>query len=362
MTDIFLTPKRYVQRPGVLDDVGNLLKPFGRRPMILSDDLVLSIIRPQTQSHLRSVGMSPCFVPFGIECSMLEVARLTEIATREKLDFIVGAGGGKAIDTARVVAQRLDLPLITVATSAATCSACSSVSVVYKNGVREETLKGKGAELALADSKIISKAPSRLLSAGMGDALAKFYEGKPTFDKTPQPSPALEAAFTLSTQVKETIMKCGLEAKCDVDAGKNTFAVEKIVEANILLTGIISCVGGATFRIALAHGFLYGMTVLSAIHNHLHGEIVSYGLIVQLCLEKQEEELERLIPFFIQLGLPLTLEEIGVRDLKDPVFLEGLKRTCMKDSSAHNISVPVTESSLFSAICEADQLIKKFKK
>ena len=330
--------------------------------MILSDDMVLSIIRPQTQSQLRSVGMFPCFVHFGIECSMLEVARLTEIAMREKLDFIVGAGGGKAIDTARVVAQRLDLPLITVATSAATCSACSSVSVVYKNGVREDTLKGKGAELALVDSTIISTAPSRLLSAGMGDALAKFYEGKPTFDKNPQPSPALEAAFMLSTQIKETIMNCGLEAKCDVDAGKNSFAVEKIVEANILLTGIISCVGGATFRIALAHGLLYGMTVLPAIHNYLHGEIVSYGLIVQLCLERKEEELERLIPFFIQLGLSLTLEEIGIRDLKDPVFLEGLKRTCSKESSVHNISVPVTESSLFAAICEADQRIKKLKK
>lgn len=358
MTDILLTPGRYVQQPGVLDKIETHLAPFGRQPMILNDELVMSIIRPKTESRLLSVGVTPRFVLFETECSRTEIARIAESATREACDFIVGAGGGKAIDTARVVAKRLGLPLVTIATSAATCSACSSVSVIYKNGVREETLKGKGAELALVDTDVIAAAPSRLLSAGMGDALAKFYEGKPTFDKLAHPAPALEAAMRLSTQVKETILQCGVEAKCDVDAGKNTLIVEKIVEANLFLTGIISCIGGATFRVALAHGLLYGMTVMPVIHNLLHGEMVSYGLIVQLCLEKKEEELERLIPFFLQLGLPLTSEEIGVHDMRDPAFHEGLKRTCAKESSAHNIAVPVTEKSLLSAIHEADERVK----
>ncbi|MFO7709121.1 MAG: iron-containing alcohol dehydrogenase family protein [Desulfobacterales bacterium] len=362
MTDIFLTPNRYVQLPGVLNEIGKYLEPFGRQPLVLSDEMVMPIIRPKTESQLQALGMAPCFVLFGTECSMAEVARISALATHEGNDFVVGAGGGKVIDTARVVAQRLELPLVTVATSAATCSACSSVSVLYKNGVREETLKGKGADLALVDSAIIAAAPSRLLSAGMGDALAKFYEGKPTFDRTPQPLPALEAALRLSAQVKETIMDCGLEAKRDVDAGKATFVVEKIVEANIFLTGVISCVGGATFRVALAHGLLYGLTIMPAVHNLLHGEMVSYGLIVQLCLEEKKGELKRLIPFFIQLGLPLTTEEIGIHDLSDPLFLQGLKRTCAQGGSAHNLSVPVSEKSLLAAIREADRRVKRMKR
>ena len=109
---------------------------------------------------------------------------------------------------------------MTVPTSAATCSAASTVSVIYENGIRTNTINGKAAELVLVDSAIVAAAPSRLIAAGMGDTLAKWYEGKPTYDRTPDPSPSLQAALALSAQVKESIFDCGLEAKRDADAGK----------------------------------------------------------------------------------------------------------------------------------------------
>lgn len=362
MTDIFLGPKRYVQRPGALAEAGAELKAFGRRPMILADELVGAILRPVLERTLPSAGLTPCFVRFEVECSLAEVARVADIGRSEKVDLIVGTGGGKAIDTSRAVAERLDLPLTTLPTSAATCSAASTVSVIYQNGIRTDTIHGKAAELVLVDSAIVAAAPSRLLAAGMGDALAKWYEGKPTYDRTPDPSPSLQAALALATQVKETIFKCGLEAKQDVDAGKNSPAVEKMIEANILMAGIIGGIGGTNFRVALAHGLLYGMTVLPQIHHRLHGEVVSYGLVVQACLEKNEEELKRLIPFFSKLGLPLTLEELGINGLKEPLFREGLRRTCAKGSSAHNLFLPVDEKVLLCAIREVEERVREMGK
>ncbi len=350
------------KRPGILADTGAELKAFGRRPLLLGDELVLSILRPVLENHLRSAGLSACIVPFGVECSLDEVARVADIGRSDNVDFIVGTGGGKAIDTARAVAGRLDLPLVTLPTSAATCSAASTVSVIYEKGIHMDTIHGKAAELVLVDSAIIAAAPSRLLAAGMGDTLAKWYEGKPTYDRTPDPSPSLQAALALSTQVKETIFDCGLEAKQDADAGKNSPAVEKMVEANILMAGIIGGIGGATFRVALAHGLLYGMTALPQIHHHLHGEVVSYGLVVQSCLEKNEEELGRLIPFFSELGLPLTLEELGIHDVEEPLFREGLRRTCAKGSSVHNLPVPVDEQNLLRAIQEVEERIGQMRR
>jgi uncharacterized oxidoreductase len=99
------------------------------------------------------------------------------------------------------------------------------------------------------------------------------------------------------------------------------------------------------------------MTVLPAVRRHLHGEMVSYGLIVQLCLEGKSQEARRLIPFFRELGLPLSLAEIGIGDLEDPLFREGLRRTCAPGGSAHNISVPVTEASLLDAVQAAEVLV-----
>jgi glycerol dehydrogenase len=330
--------------------------------MILGDELVLSILRPDLEKNLRSAALSACFVLFGVECSLAEVARVADIGRFDNVDVIVGTGGGKAIDTARAVAGRLDLPLVTLPTSAATCSAASTVSVIYENGIRTDTIYGKAAEIVLVDSAIVAAAPSRLLAAGMGDTLATWYEGKPTYDRTPDPSPSLQAALAISTQVKETIFDCGLEAKQDVDAGKNSPAVEKMVEANILMAGIIGGIGGSKFRVALAHGLLYGMTVLPQVHHHLHGAVVSYGLVVQSCLEKNEEELGRLIPFFSKLGLPVTLAELGIHSMEEALFREGLRRTCAKGGSAHNLNLPVDEKSLLRAIQEVEERVGQMRR
>jgi len=362
MTDIFLGPKRYVQRPGALAEAGEEMKAFGRRPLILADDIVRTILRPVLAEVLPAAGLDPVWVPFGVECSPAEIARVSGIGRSAKVDFIAGTGGGKAIDTARAVAGRLALPLVTLPTSAATCSAASTVSVIYEQGIRAATIDGKAAELVLVDATVIAAAPFRLLAAGMGDTLAKWYEGKPTYDRTPDPSPSLQAALALSTQVKETIFKWGREAKQDAGAGKNSAAVQKMIEANILMAGVIGGIGGKTFRVALAHGLLYGMTVLPQIHRLLHGEVVSYGLAVQSCLEKNEAELGRLIPFLSELGLPLTLEELGILSVDDPLFREGLRRTCAKGSSAHNLSGPVDEKRLLQAILEVEDRVGQTRK
>jgi len=244
---------------------------------------------------------------------------------------------------------------VTIPTSAATCSAASTVSVVYENGLRTDTINGKAAELVLVDSAIVAAAPSRLLAAGMGDTLAKWYEGKPTYDQTPDPPPSLQAALALSTQAKETIFAYGLTAKQEVDAGKYSAAAEKMIEANILMAGVIGGIGGRTFRVALAHALLYGLTILPQVHHCLHGEVVSYGLVVQACLERDEAELNRLISFFLQLGLPVTLAEVGIDDSESPGFREGLRRTCAKDSSAHSLTRPVDEKNLLQAILEVEE-------
>jgi len=361
MIDIFLGPKQYIQREGVLSEAAKYLKPFGKRPLILGDDLVLSIVRPLLEDQLRQAGFSPFFVHFGDECCLPEINRIMDIVRAEKMDFVVGTGGGKVLDTSRCVANRLNFPFVTMPTSAATCSAASAAAVIYEKGVRLETINGKGADLVLVDSGIIAKAPSRLLASGMGDALAKWYEGKPIYDRMAEPDQATASAMTLSTQAREIVLKNGLQAKKDVDAKKNSPIVERIIETNLLSAGVIGGLGGSKFRIAVAHALLYGLTVMPQAHLHLHGEWVSWGILVQLCLEKNEEELRTLLPFFAELGIPITLKALDMTNLEDPLFWEGLKRTCVKGSSVHFMPFPVDEKKLTAAILEADERAKAYQ-
>lgn len=355
MIDIFLGPRQYIQREGLLSETAGYLRPYGRRPFILGDALVLSLLRPILEDPLKKAGFFPLFVLFGEECSLREINRLAEVARAERADMIVGTGGGKALDTSRCLANRLNFPLIALPTSAATCSAASAVAVIYENGVRLETVNGKGADLVLVDSGIIAEAPSRLLASGMGDALAKWYEGKPAFDRMANPDQATAAAMTLSAQARDIIFKHGLAAKKDADAKRNSPALERIIETNLLSTGIIGGLGGSKFRIAVAHALLYGLTVMPQAHRHLHGEMVSWGILVQLCLERNEEELQALIPFFTKLEIPITLKALGLTTLEDPLLWEGLKRACAPGSSVHNMPFPVDEKKLAAAILEADE-------
>jgi glycerol dehydrogenase len=361
MIDIFVGCKQYIQREGILAEAGDLLKSLGRRPLVLGDELVLSIVRPTLEDRMAAAGLSPTFVLFGDECSLNEISRLVEIVRQENLDFIAGTGGGKALDTSRLVAEKLKLPLATIPTSAATCSAASAAAVLYEKGVRQATLNGKGADLVLVDSTILSKAPLRLLASGIADALAKWYEGKPCYDQLKERDSATQSAMTLSTQVKETLFQIGLKAKEDVKAQRNSPAVETVVENNILLTAIIGGLGGSKFRVALPHALLYGLTVLPQVHENLHGEMVAFGTLVQLCLEKNEKELEVILPFFSQLGLPITLKDLGLANMEDPLFWEGLKRTCAKGSSVHNLPFPVDEQKIYRAMIEADERAKLIK-
>ena len=148
----------------------------------------------------------------------------------------------------------------------------------------------------------------------------------------------------------------------DAAAGACTPTVERVIEANLLMTGIISGVGGDAFRVALAHGLLYGMTVHPRVHDFLHGEVVSYGLVVQACLERHDDEAARLIAFFDELGLPLTLADLGLGDREDPRFREGLRRTCAAGGSAHNITVPVDEAGLLRAILDVDERVAAWRR
>ena len=355
MIDVFLAPKQYIQRDGILAEAGTYLEPFGKRPLVLSDELVFSIARPTLEDALRTAGMEPTFELFGEEPSFYESSRLEPIAKEKNADFIVGMGGGRPIDTARLLADRLNLPLVNLPTSAATCASASAAAVVYDKGIRETTIDGKAAELVLVDSGIISKAPTRLLAAGMADAVTKWYEGRYCYVQMEGIDTAVQTAMNLSIQVKETVLSIGMQAYRDVGAGKNSNVVEAIIDCNILLPGVISAIGGSKFRIAVPHALLYGMTVIPGIHENLHGEMVAFGIIAQLCMEKDEKELETILPFFSALELPLTMKALGLPSVNDPLFQEGLKRTCAKGSSVHNMPFTVTEKMLQEAILEADE-------
>ena len=204
------------------------------------------------------------------------------------------------------------------------------------------------------DTDIISKSPTRLTVAGMGDALATYFEARACVTKgagTCAGGLSTEAAYALAKLCFDTLMEEGVKAKIALDAGACTTAVEKIIEANTLLSGI----GFESCGLAGAHAIHNGLTVLPECHHMYHGEKVAFGTIAQLVLENvSADELEAIIGFCIEVGLPVTLKGLGLEEVTDEKIMAVATAACAENDTLHNMPFVVTPESVAAAIKAAD--------
>lgn len=359
MSNIIIAPSRYVQGKGELKKLGSYVCKLGKKPFILITKSGLSRVKDTVVESFS--GMNPVFEVFNGECSKNEIDRLIDLL--KGCDVIIGIGGGKILDTAKATAYYAKLPVVIVPTIASTDAPCSALSVLYTDeGVFEQYLfLPANPNLVLVDTDIVSKAPVRLLVSGMGDALATYFEARATRasnGSTCAGGKITKAALALAKLCYDTLLEEGLKAKLAVEQNICTPAVESVVEANTYLSGIGFESGG----LAGAHAIHNGFTVLSECHHMYHGEKVAFGTIVQLVLEDTpREELETVIHFCLELGLPVTLKEIGISNPTNEMLMKVAEATCAEGESIYNMPLEVTVDKVFAAIVGADALGQYYK-
>ena len=212
---------------------------------------------------------------------------------------MIGAGGGKLLDAARAVAADLDLPVVNCPTIASSDAPCSALSVIYSEDgmVEDYRVYARNPDLVLVDTSVIAQAPARYLVAGMGDALATMLEARTCVEgrvKNMRGGGSTQSALALAQLCYRTLIADGLEAKQAVEAHAVTPAMERIVEANTLLSGL----GFESSGLAAAHSIHNGLTVVEQTHPYLHGEKVAFGSLTQLVLEgKPRGQIEELLTF-----------------------------------------------------------------
>lgn len=298
------------------------------------------------------------------EVSLNQISKIVEQCSDKKYDVVVGMGGGKVLDMAKAVANRLESALIIFPTSVSSDAPTSSFSVIYTDeGAYSHLLYyKKNPDIVLLDSEIIAKAPIRLLVAGMANALSTYIEVRASMEAN---APNLIedgykrtlTGIAIAKLCNETVLKEGLKAKIAAEAGVCTEALENIIEANTLMSGLgFECNGASG-----AHGFHDGFTILEECKKYLHGEIVSFGIICQLVLENRDlKEIEEIINFLTEVGLPTTLKEIGIEKIKEADLRKVAK---LMVNSFHMRCEPfmVTENMIYNAIIAANALGEFYK-
>ena len=366
MLSVFCSPSRYTQGKNATASLGSEMLGLGLRgpALVVAGRSASRLLSSTWQTTFGEAGIEHAVHPFGGECSLAEIERVKSAARQNKAQVIVGAGGGKVLDAARAAAADLDLPVVNCPTVASSDAPCSALSVIYtEEGVfHEYRFYRKNPDLVLVDTQVIAQGPPRLLVAGMGDALATWFEAKTCVAghvKNMRGGASTQSALALAKLCYETLLEDGAEALRAVKTQVVTPALERLVEANTLLSGL----GFESSGLAAAHAVHNGLTAAPATHAYFHGEKVAYGLLVQLVLEGQPRPvLEQVLHFAAEVGLPVTLAEIGLTDLPAELLHQIANRATAKGETIHNEPFEVRPDMVADAIRAADALGTAWKK
>jgi len=365
MKKVIIMPGKYIIGNGVINETGNYIKMIASKPMIVWGKRTREAIRTEIESSLAENSIKFEEIIFSGECTKDEAEKILKAAKSFGCDMVLAIGGGKVIDVSKASAAMGNLTTMVIPSIASNDAPTSAVTVWYND---EGECTGfdfwkKNPDIVLVDTQIIANAPVRYLIAGIGDALATWPEARAAFSTRSlavSGGVATYAALNLAKLSFDLLIEYSKEAIRAVENQLVTPALEKVVEAATLLSGIGFESGG----LACAHSVANFLPIFHETHEFLHGEKVAFGIVTQLCLEEDlsTEEIYKILDFMIDVGLPVTFDDLNMQTISVERMREFGKIAASPDSFVHNYPFKVTEETIADAMFAADALGRSRKK
>ncbi|MRR16721.1 MAG: glycerol dehydrogenase [Deltaproteobacteria bacterium] len=352
-----LFPGKYIQGYDAIKGLQDWVRRYGKKAFIIGSPSAFENVIPGILTSVQESILVAC-EKFERECSDEEITRLKAIAEREACDVVVGVGGGKTLDTAKAVAYEMNVPVIIAPTIASTDAPCSSLSVIYRpdtGRIKRVLMMRRNPDVVLVDTKIIADSPERFLVAGMGDALATWFEAESCRLKHAKNMVRAHSSMTAQALARlcyETLLEYGVAAKMACRRHVVIPALEHVVEANTLLSGV----GFESAGLGAAHAIQDGLNALDKEHQSYHGEKVAFGTLASLFLtDKSSDIIDDVYSFCEAVGLPTTLADLGLSGLTDADLGKLASIACAEKETIHNELMPVTPEAVVAAIKIADE-------
>ncbi len=356
MKQTAIFPGRYIQAEGAIGSLAEEVQQLGANALIVVGGTAERAIVPRHLPAWRE-RVAVTVERFGGESSEEEIQRLTKVAQSHGCNVVVGIGGGKVIDTAKAVGYAAGARVAIVPTIASSDAPTSAVAVIYtSDGVFLRCLfLPRNPDLVLVDTHVIAEAPVRFLVAGMGDALATWFEAdscRLAYAPNQCGGVGTLAGYALARLCYDTILEYGVAARMACREQVVTPALAHVVEANILLSGLGFESGG----LAAAHSIHNGLTQLDATHPYLHGEKVAIGVLAGLFLSDQPGRVVREVYDFCEsVGLPTTLADIGLAEAGEDDLRRVAEAACAEEETIHHEPCPVSVDAVIAALKTADR-------
>ena len=348
-----ISPLKVIRGEGAwiksIDTITNLCK----KPLIIGRSNSTKKLRTSLKKDLISKGIKAISFELNYDCCELDIQNAYKFSKNNNCDGIIAAGGGKVLDAGKLIADLLDINCITLPFSAATCAGWTALSNIYTTDgkfIKDVTLK-RCPNLLIFDHGIVRKAPPRTLASGIADAVAKWYESSLTSSSSQDG--LVQQAVQMARVLRDQLFQNGYRAFKNPQSN----SWQTVAEGCALTAGIIGGLGGVKCRTAAAHPIHNGLTQLEYKNKPLHGELVGFGLLVQLHLEEKNSNSQlpkqarsQLIAFLSQLNLPVSIDAISLKNASSNELLNACKFACKVDSDIHQLPFPITEKDLLDSI------------
>lgn len=340
----------------VYDEVTRICSKYGRKIVFIGGKTALSKAEQPIKEAIKDGDFEITgTLWYGGEASFENVEMLKKEKAVQEADMIFAVGGGKALDTCKALSEQLGMSMFSFPTIASTCAAITKVCIMYTPaGVMDKFFwRTTPAEHTFINTKIIAEAPAKYLWAGIGDTIAKGYE--PEFaSRGVDLDYSNTSGIIMTALCKEPVLKCGAKALIACRENRVSTELEEAILAIIVSTGLVSVHVINDYNSCVGHAICYGFSTMPKVeHNHLHGELVSYGLLVELMIDKNTAEIDKLIKFYNELGLPFSYTAFGVKREE----LGGVIAKAAVVSNAKAVKMTITEELIANAIDELEAYV-----
>jgi glycerol-1-phosphate dehydrogenase [NAD(P)+] len=302
-------PRKILIGDGVISRLGSIITDLDAN---ISKVAIItgSIVKERMGATCMSSFHESCLENFWFissEASMEAVHSLQRIIEDYSADLIVGLGGGRSVDAAKMTAFRLKKPFVSVPTSASHDGISSPFASIRGND-KPHSVKVSTPVGVVADTLLLAKAPARLLASGCGDLVAKMTAVK-DWELGRDENNEYYGSYAANLAY--------MSAKIILDESpklreNNKFGIRTIVEA-LISAGVASCIAGSSRPCSGAeHLFSHAVEYIAGNDCGLHGERVGLGTLMMAKLHGLDWEI--IAETLENVGAPTTAEQIKLNE------------------------------------------------
>jgi len=309
-------PRKILAGHEVLEQLPEVCGEFELRSpaVIITGNTTFALAGKEVVERLSDGGFEVHVAQVG-EATMENVKKIAAVINETKARFLLGVGGGSKIDIAKMAATEQKIPYISIPTSASH-DGIASPRASIRGGESPISVRAKVPLAIMVDTKIIAKAPFRLLASGCADVIsnkAALLDWK--LAQRLRGDEFSTSAATLSEYAADSIMSNAPAIKPNLEESIWT-AIKPIV-----VSGLSMAIADSSRPTSGAEHMFSHMLDVLAPKKALHGEQCGVGTIMLMYLHGRD--CKRIRNSLSSISAPINAEDLGIAD---EIIIEALTR------------------------------------